>query len=147
MKFNWGYRIALLYISFAGLIIFLVSKSMNETIDLVSPDYYAQELKYQDKKESEERNNNLVTPAMIYCDAEGIRVEFPSEFDPKGITGSINVFRPSDKSKDFTVNITADSNHTQFIPATDLDKGMYRIKLNFNYNNESYYSEKQIVVR
>ncbi len=42
---NWGYRVALLYISFAGLIIFLVTKSVNEKVDLVTPDYYAQELK------------------------------------------------------------------------------------------------------
>lgn len=120
---------------------------MNETIDLVSPDYYAQELVYQDKKESEERNNNLTSPAMIYCNEEGIRIEFPKDFEFKNITGTINVFRPSDKSKDFTVNISSDSNHTQVIPVNNLEKGMWRVKLSYNYNNESYYSEKQIVVR
>jgi len=147
MRINWGYRVAILYISFAGLIIFLVSSSMKQNIDLVTPDYYAQELKFQAKKDSEERNNNLENPAMIYCDEAGIRVEFPTNFTPENITGTINVFRPSDKTKDFTVDIAASSNHHQLIPATNLERGMWRIKLSFNYNNESYYSEKQIVLK
>ena len=144
---NWGYRVALLYISFAGLIIFLVTKSINEKIDLVTPDYYAQELKYNGKMESIERNNNLSTPAMIYCNEEGIRLEFPTDFDTKNITGTIKVFRPSDKNMDFSVDVAPGDGNIQIIPPSDLIKGMYRVKVEYQYNNESYYTEKQVVVR
>jgi hypothetical protein len=147
MKINWGYRVALLYIGFAGLILYLVTRSMKEDVDLVSADYYAQELKYQDKKESEERNNNLNTPADIFSDNSGIRVEFPKEFDAASISGSINVFRPSDKAHDFSVDVACSNNHVQLIDRSLLEKGMYRIKLNYTYQGENYYYEKQIVVR
>ncbi len=144
---NWGYRVAILYISFAGLIIFLVTKSFRVDVDLVAPDYYAQEVKYNGKMESIERNNNLSTPTMIYCDNEGIRVEFPSDFETSGITGSINIFRPSDKSLDFTIDIAPVEGNLQIIPPSDLAKGMYRVKVDYQYENESYYTEKQVVVR
>lgn len=144
---NWGYRVALLYISFAGLIIFLVTKSVNEKIDLVTPDYYAQELKYNGKMESIERNNSLSDPAMIYCDQEGIRVEFPASFETKSITGSIKVFRPSDKNMDFSVDISPGDGNVQLISPDNLIKGMYRVKVDYQYKNENYYTEKQVVVK
>ncbi|MBL0070976.1 MAG: FixH family protein [Bacteroidetes bacterium] len=59
MKISWGYRVMFLYIGFAGLIIYFVTRSINEKVDLVTPDYYAQELKFQDKIESINRNNEL----------------------------------------------------------------------------------------
>ena len=147
MKLNWGYRVAILYISFAGLIIFLVIKSFNQTVDLVATDYYAQELKYQGKMESIERNNNLEHPTMIYSNEYGIRVEFPADFDPKEISGVIYVFRPSDKQMDFKVDIASMENHTQLIPAAELQKGMYRVKVDFTYHSQTYYTEKQVVIR
>lgn len=147
MKLNWGYRVAILYLGFAGLIIYFVTRSMNEKIDLVAPDYYAQELKYQDKIESTVNNNNLDQPLSIdYMDA-GISVYFPKELEGKKITGSILLFRPSDKSQDKTYEVQPNKDLTQLIPSADLAKGMYRVKVEFEAEGKNYYSEKQVVVR
>ncbi|MBK9049057.1 MAG: FixH family protein [Bacteroidetes bacterium] len=147
MKISWGYRVMFLYIGFAGLIIYFVTRSMNEKVDLVTPDYYAQELKFQDKIESINRNNELSSALGIdYSDA-GIIITYPIDLQNKTITGAINIFRPSDKSKDQTIEITPDKEMKQTINTTSLSKGMYRIKVDYEVDGSGYYSEKQIVIR
>jgi hypothetical protein len=147
MKLNWGYRVAILYAGFAGLIIYFVTRSINEKIDLVTPDYYAQELKYQDKIESTNRNNSLEQPLTIGLTDAGISVKFPLEMKGKNITGSILLFRPSDNTKDRTIAINTGAGFEQLIPSTELAKGMYRVKVEYQSDGISYYAEKQIVVR
>jgi hypothetical protein len=147
MKISWGYRVMFLYVGFAGLIIYFVTRSMNEKVDLVTPDYYAQELKFQDKIESINRNNELTSALSIdYSDA-GIIITYPSDLQNKTITGAINIFRPSDKSKDQTIEITPDKEMKQTINTASLSKGMYRIKVDYEVDGSGYYSEKQIVIR
>lgn len=147
MKINWGYRVAILYIGFAGFIIYFVTRSMNEKIDLVTTDYYAQELKYQDKIESTNRNNSFEQPLTINFNDAGIAVKFPIELKGKSITGSILLFRPSDNNQDKTIVINPDAAFEQLIPASDLAKGMYRVKVEYQSDGINYYTEKQIVVR
>ncbi len=146
MKINWGYRVAILYIGFASLIIYFVYRSMNETVDLVTPDYYAQELKFQDKIESTSRNNNLDQPVTIEYGEQGIQIIFPEEMRDK-IEGNILLFRPSDKSKDKNYSIQPGENMQQLIPLSDLEKGMYRVKVEYKSAETTYYTEKQLVVR
>ena len=147
MKLNWGYRVAILYIGFAGLIVYFVTRSMNEKIDLVTPDYYVQELKYQDKIESTNRNNSLEQPLAIDINDAGITIKFPKEFEAKKITGSILLFRPSDNSRDKSVVINPGAGFEQVIPASDLAKGLYRVKVDYQSEGVNYYAEKQIVVK
>jgi len=147
MKLNWGYRVALLYIGFTGLIIYLVTMSMNQKIDLVAKDYYAQELKYQDKIESTNRNNLLDQPLSIELNDSGIKIKFPKTLEGTQITGSILIFRPSDNTKDKTFAINPGADLEQIIPASELIKGMYRIKVEYQSAGNNYYSEKQIVVK
>ena len=46
---NWGFKILMLYAAFVGMIIFLVFRTAHENIDLVTEDYYQQELAFQNK--------------------------------------------------------------------------------------------------
>ncbi|MBL7913828.1 MAG: FixH [Bacteroidetes bacterium ADurb.Bin397] len=147
MKISWGYRVMFLYVGFAGLIIYFVTRSMNEKVDLVTPDYYAQELKFQDKIESINRNNDLNQALGIEYSDAGIIITYPTDLQNKTITGAINIFRPSDKSKDQTIEITPDKEMKQTINTASLSKGMYRIKVDYEVDGSGYYSEKQIVIR
>lgn len=144
---NWGYRVAVLYVGFALLIGFLVVRSLNEEIDLVTPDYYERELQYDSQKAATERNLALSNPAAIWCDANGIRLELPAGFDPSEISGTIQLFRPSDKNYDFTVGIDSKQGLIQKVVREKLVPGMYRVKAEFVYQSESYFLEKQVIVR
>jgi hypothetical protein len=59
MHISWGIKIAMLYCGFVALIIIMVSMAMNQKIDLVSKDYYEQELNYQKKIDKTNRSHAL----------------------------------------------------------------------------------------
>ena len=66
IKIGWGTKITLLYLAFVVLIVTLVTKSMHQTFDLVSGDYYNQELKYQDVIDASKNQAGLSAPVRLY---------------------------------------------------------------------------------
>ena len=50
---NWGYKILFVYIAFIAGILLMVFKSSTQKRDLVTADYYAKELKYQERIDAE----------------------------------------------------------------------------------------------
>ena len=49
MKVSWGNKILIVYVAFGMFILFMVYKAVNTRYDLVSKDYYKEELRYQDR--------------------------------------------------------------------------------------------------
>ena len=62
MKFNWGYKIVLVYSVFVAGILYLVVQSSRQQMDLVTDDYYAQEIRYQEKIDQSKRASALSEP-------------------------------------------------------------------------------------
>lgn len=146
MRLSWGYRIAMLYIGFALFIVYFVTRSVQQKIDLVVPNYYEQELKYQDRLESTNRNNSLSTPLSINIEENDIVLSYPTEFSNQEITGNILIFRPSDNSSDRNYPVDTKAGLVQRIPLDDLSKGMYRVKVDFESSGRHYYTEKQVII-
>ena len=57
---NWGYKILLVFAVFVAGILFLVYKSSNQKMDLVTTDYYEKELKYQQKIDAMDKVANCL---------------------------------------------------------------------------------------
>ena len=146
MKLSWGYRIAMLYISFALFIVYFVARSMQQKIDLVVPDYYEQELSFQNRLESSNRNNKLSTPLSIHVESNNVVIKYPENLNNMSLTGNVLFFRPSDNRIDINFPVQAGPDNIQRISATRLPKGMYRIKVDFESGGEDYYCEQQIII-
>ena len=69
---NWGTRIIIMYVGFVALIITLVVVSMRQQVDLVTPDYYAKELKYQTNIDKTKNYNELKTSLKCTIQSENI---------------------------------------------------------------------------
>lgn len=145
-QLSWGTKIAMLYIGFVSLIIFMVVLSMNQKIELVSSDYYARELKYQDKIDEMNNANDLQGTVEHTISANGVILNFPETFKGKKVNGEILFFRPSDASKDFKTEIKLDTEGNQVIPANALSKGMYKLQIGWSTDNKNYFIEKVIVI-
>ena len=139
---NWGYRIVLAFVLFAGFTFFLVYKSFKERIDLVSENYYEEELKYQDKIDKKSNTANLKEDVEIKVDKD-IEVRFPAEIK-QPITGKILFFRPSDSRLDYRLEISPDSTGVQRVARNKLSQGYYTVMIEWKAGNEEYYSEKTI---
>ena len=145
---NWGLRIILLYTAFVGGMLFLVYKCTQQNIDLVSVDYYAQELKFQDKidrlNNSEQHDVKL---AIVYTpEQSNIQITFPENSNSKNTKGEIVLFRPDNSKLDFKVPVDI-AEGIQNIPTENLTKGLWRVKSSWSTNDTPYYQEERIIIQ
>jgi hypothetical protein len=143
---NWGYKIALVYILFAAGILTLVFKAKSEKVELVSQDYYAQEVAYQKKLDALNNASALSSRVEVIQTEEGIEIRLPKEC--ASLTdGSIALYRPSDSSLDKTVALSLDSDAVQTISRKELNSGLYTFKVEWNFAGKTCYAENALIVQ
>ncbi|MBR9756521.1 MAG: FixH family protein [Algicola sp.] len=146
MKINWGTGIVLALIGFISFIMyFIITMSTNDKYnhDLVVEDYYQKELEFE-ADINKEKNALALKENVVYNKTpEGVVITFPSNLEPKNITGKVFLYRPSNKQFDFEVPISL-SNHNLLIPDNRLLDGRWNIKVDWQYNNTSYLYKKEM---
>lgn len=147
LKWNWGTGIALVYSAFAISIILLVINSFSKKIDLVTPDYYAKELKYQQQIDKINAARNLPEAATWNVNSMSIDITFPAEFDASQLSGEITLFKPSNDLSDKTFKIVTNAENIQSIPTSGFEKGMYKMKVDWKHGSKAYYQEAVIVIQ
>jgi hypothetical protein len=145
LKWNWGTGIALAYTAFALMIIAFVINSFSKQIDLVTPDYYAKELVFQDQIEKEQRSRALTEDVSFMMGSEQLDIQFPQEMKSTKISGNVQLFCPVDAKKDISFAIEADSNGKQIIPLNQVKAGRYKLQISWKANDLEYYKEGVIV--
>jgi len=146
MKFNWGTGIVLAFIGFISFILYFVinmSTDKRYKHDLVTEDYYKQELEYQNDINKEENAKTLKENLNWKRTTEGLVIEFPKDLDIKNITGKVFLYRPSNKQFDFEMPISL-SNHNLLIPDNSLLDGRWNIKVDWKYKKVLYLYKKDI---
>lgn len=147
MKFNWGTGIVVAFVAFISFILyFVITMSTNKKYehDLVIDNYYGQELEFQNAINKEIHSQTLKQDVVWIRTSEGLLIEFPENFKPEDITGTISLYRPSNKLLDFETAIQL-SNHTLLITDKRLLEGRWNLKVDWKVNNEAYLYKKEIV--
>lgn len=146
MKINWGTGIVLAFIGFIAFIMyFIVSMNINDKYDhdLVSEDYYADELKYQDQINKLKNSKTLENNISYQKTTDGLLIKFPKELDYTKIKGKMFLYRPSNKQLDFETDISL-SNPYLLIPDKRLVDGRWNIIIDWQYNGKSYLFKESI---
>tara|TARA_R110002049_G_scaffold304783_1_gene500371 strand:+ start:1056 stop:1502 length:447 start_codon:yes stop_codon:yes gene_type:complete len=146
MKFNWGTGIVLAFIGFISFIMyFIITMNVDKKYshDLVSEDYYADELAYQDDINKLTNANNLNQNISYKKSDEGLIINFPDDIDYKKITGKVFLYRPSNKQLDFDTAISLSKPYL-LIPDNRLVDGRWNIKIDWKLNNQSYLYKETI---
>jgi hypothetical protein len=143
---SWGIKIAALYIAFAGMIVFLVFRTSRENIDLVTDDYYQQELQYQDRIDQNTAANKLGAQPVVRISDGQVEIIFPDSVVKQGISGQAVFYRPSDASKDLVIELNTDSEGVQAVDLARFITGSYQLKLNWVSDGQPYYFETQLYI-
>ena len=147
MKINWGTGIVIAFIAFISFIMyFVITMNINKKYehDLVTEDYYKQELEFQNDIDKETNSKTLEENINWKKTNEGILLEFPKFFKAENISGKVFLYRPSDKQFDFETEFSL-SNHNLLIPDKRLLDGRWNIKVDWQYNGKSYLFKKEII--
>ena len=142
---NFGKKITILYLSFVALIVTMVVMCFGQKVELISDDYYAQELQFQDKITAVNNAKALGASINHFVDGKTITLTLDSNLIAANIQGTITFFRPSDSSKDLKVKMNF-INGEQIIDNTALIHGAYKLQLNWVSNNKDYFKEEVIFI-
>ncbi|UZR93229.1 FixH family protein [Chondrinema litorale] len=146
-KFHWGYGIALFFSSFVAFILFAVFSSTKENIHLVTEDYYAEELAYQNRIDEIKNTNSLNSRVSMRMINEALEISFPTDMVGKDLEGSIYLFRPSDSGLDKQFDIAINEEGLQQINTDKITKGYYRVKLEWEMDGKSYFVEEPFYIQ
>lgn len=139
MKLNWGHYIAITFVAFVLLILYMVFRSYQHTNDLVAEDYYAKEIKFQDVIDKKARASALAVDIQWESKEGGILISYPEM--ETSISGKILMFRPSDKSRDMEFDVAPDEKKEQFIKDNSFIHGKYLIQIDWKSGEEEYFTE------
>ena len=143
MTIGWGWKIMILYSGFVAMIVALVMASSHQKVDLVSKDYYKDEIGYQKILDASKNQAELAGALVIHAGNSGLVIEFPGEFSNKPLTGNVNLYSASHEEWDRNFPIQTSSG-TLTIPRSGLQHTMYTIKVTYTVDGKSYYSESQL---
>jgi hypothetical protein len=139
---NWGYRIAIFFLAFISFMLFMLYQCTQQNFDLVAEDYYAQEVAFQEQINHQNNVSKLAQKPSWVVSEKHFELSFPNLFTE----GNIYFFRPSDKNLDFEEMLKIDTNGQQQIALNKFSRGVYKIKLHWSDDKESYYIEEQIFI-
>lgn len=138
-RFNWGWGIFGFFTLFVCFMIFMVYMTTTIDHDLVTSDYYKQEIEYQDKIDMK---TNLAKSGMhvsVLENGNEIHVSVPVIGEKSIENAEVYFYRPSDETKDLKLN--KHQNGTFIIPNNQLVKGEYVIKTEWTIEGVKYYEE------
>ena len=142
---NFGVKITILYLSFVALILTMVFMCFGQDVELVSSDYYSQEIKFQDKINAINNEKKLEESIQHSINNEKIVLTIDSVLLSKDFEGTINFFRPSDSSKDFKLKMKF-ANNEQVVSCKKLVHGAYKLQLSWISNKTNYFKEEVIFI-
>ncbi len=143
MKIGWGWKIAILYAGFMAMIITLVTASSHQKIDLVSKDYYKDEIAYQDVLNASKNQALLTANPEIHANGSEVVIEFPADVAKQSLKGNVNFYAAVNKEwdKDFAISVT---DNKMVIPRNALHDIIYQLKISYSADGKQYYYEAKL---
>jgi nitrogen fixation protein FixH len=147
MKINWGTGIVIGMLAFISFILYLVITMVtdqNFSHDLVTEEYYAKEMLYQDEIDAENNTNNLSEQIQGKRTQKGWQIVFPKELENEDIKGKVFLYRPSNMILDFELPLDI-LNSKMIIPKQKMLDGRWNITIEWSYQGKPYLYKKEIV--
>jgi hypothetical protein len=142
----WPWGITTACALFAAGMFGFVIVSLFHRVDLVAPDYYEQEIRYQARLDQMNRARSLGGQIRVNYDATGQQIELRLPVDHAGASGRIHLYRPAAARLDRELPLHLDSAGIQRLDAVDLPAGPWWVRLEWKVEDREYCQESRIVI-
>ena len=147
MTFNWGHKITLAFSAFVVFIFVMVYKAVKTDFQLVTKEYYKEELAYQEVIDGTNKANQLSTAVRIQQADDQLIIQLPEEMKQQTVTGSIWLYCPSEDKNDRKVVLAVDEEGRQSISTKSIAAAGYLAKIRWQANGQTYYTEQRIIIK
>jgi hypothetical protein len=144
----WPYAIiAFFTIAIIGVVTF-VTFCLQNSSELVTTDYYEQELRHQQHMESEARTRQLTGRLAVVLDpaTQHLTVQLPKEHASLQPTGEIHLYRPSAAGLDRKLALRVDPQGEQSLDARELSSGLWHVRVTWTVNGAEFYADQPVVL-
>jgi hypothetical protein len=145
MKLNWGMKILIAYLLFVVGMLTLVFMSSIQSKDLVSENYYEEEIQYQTTIDQSYNTNSLSSNIEVFTVNGQIQIKFPKEFSRTKTSCRWSLYFAADKSRDLNGSFITNDGMATLKINNDMH-GTYIFKLNIMNEMKEYYFEKTLVL-
>jgi hypothetical protein len=146
MKLNWGHKLILVFIAFGCMMSYLVYRSIKTSNDLVSNEYYKDELVYQQVIDDAQRASQLSEKISITQNNAAVVIHFPHEMNDAGVKGYAWFYCAADARKDIRIPLAVSTGGTQETESGRFIPGRYIVKINWSSGGKNYYSEQPLSI-
>jgi hypothetical protein len=146
MKINWGHKIIFVFLAFVGMMVILVYKSMKTDFDLVSKEYYKDELAYQDVIDATSNAYKLTTGLKVDVTESQVVISLPEEMKGQSIKGAIHFYCPTQADNDRKITLEPDADGLAAFNKSGFVHAPYTVKVTWEANGVNYYSEEKILI-
>jgi nitrogen fixation protein FixH len=144
----WPLGVILTLVAFFAGTVGLVVMACSQRVDLVSPDYYERELRFQGRIDQVERTHRVASQASVAYDATGkcITVSMPANQAGREISGRIELYRPSAAGMDRAIQLAPDVKGMQRLDAAGLAPGLWKVRVSWTFERQDYFLDEKVVV-
>ncbi len=146
MKLNWGHKIMFAFIAFVALMFTLVYKSMHTDFDLVSKEYYKDELAFQDIIDGQNNALALSSSSKITIGDKELTITLPEEMKHTNTKGNIWFYCPTDAKNDRKMELAINEQAIQVISLENFKSAPYIVKLQWEVNGKKFYCEQPLKI-
>ncbi len=116
--------------------------------ELVTADYYEQEVRYQGHMEQVQRTKALPGKLTLSYDAAArlIHLQFPSEAFGPATTGHVDLYRPSAGKMDRRIKIEPGNGTRQSIDSSQLSSGLWKVRVSWTTDGQDYFVEEKLAL-
>ncbi|HPF90324.1 MAG: FixH family protein [Flavobacteriales bacterium] len=142
---NWGKGIALALTAFAVMMGWFLVKASQNPEPLVTEDYYAEELRFQQRIDGMVRAQKLSAPVAMTFERGRVVLRFPHEMEGEHLTGNLQLIRPNAPMADRSIPFRTDRvelvlNEVELLP------GRYNAALTWTARGEELFTEEKVFV-
>jgi len=142
MKLNWGHKLIFVFMVFGSGMSYLVYRCVKTNNELVSKEYYKDELVYQQVIDDAARAAKLSEQINLVQDDAAVTIRFPREMKNAAVKGYAWFYCAADAHKDRRIALAVDENGIQHTGERSILPGHYIVKISWNSNGKDYYSEQ-----
>ena len=144
----WPWAIILTFVIFISGTVGLVVMACSQKVDLVSANYYEQELKFQGQLDRMKRTSQLGAQAGVSYDAaqKRITISLPPAQARQEVRGQIQLYRPAQASLDRQLTLQPDASGMQSLDASALKPGLWKIRVSWTVGQQDYFIDQKIVI-
>jgi hypothetical protein len=142
----WPYGIIFTFVLFISCTVGLVVMACGHKSELVSSDYYEQEIRFQSHLERAARAQSLPALVSYQSETRQIRIELAQTAGADKANGQIHLYRPSSAGLDRHLNLDTDAHGIQLVEAANLQAGLWKVRLTWSAAGKDFFLERSINV-